>query len=344
MPKGKTKKKLFTKANVLKESKNVLFILLGCVVLALGSSLFLVPFEIVKGGITSVAIMINSPLEKATGFAWTDILVWGFNAILWAIGFFTLGKEFALRTLVGSIAYPLFLTLFLRLDLANKLGLLSFYQEGDTLSRLSLLGLAGGVVSGFGASLAFLGHGSTGGSDVISYTLAKYTDLKQDVAGLLVDSCIILVGLFVYQDWGKFLVGVLAAFASSAAVKAIYVRTTKNYRVQVISTEHEKIQTFVSKEFGKTCTLTQVVGGYSKQEKTMLSVLLTYRESKVFREVVGSFDPKAFISVDEISEVSGGNFNPVHVNKKEAKRIEKQYGIDLSHNAPSGEKEPQERA
>jgi uncharacterized membrane-anchored protein YitT (DUF2179 family) len=331
------KESKWTKDRVKKEVRNVLFILAGSAILALGSAMFIVPFNIVKGGMTSVAMMINKPIEAATGQSYTDILVWAFNIVLWVIGFFVLGKEFAMRTLIGSVAYPLALTLFLRFDIATRVGLVSFYENSDKIAALSLLGLAGGVVSGIGASLAFIGNGSTGGSDVISYSIAKYTDLKQDNAGLLVDSVIILAGLAVFQDWGQFLVGILAAFASSAAVKALYVRTTKNYRVQVISDNHEAIQDFLGKEFHKTCTLSTVVGGYSKQEKTKISVLLTYHEFKVFREVVGSFDPKAFVSADEVSEVAGGAFEPAHVNKKEAKRLEKLYGITLKQ---SGKGEP----
>lgn len=326
-------KKQIDKKKLKKEILYNLLIILGCLVLALANSLFLVPFDIVKGGMTSIAMIINHYIEAATGATVTDIFVWGFNAILWVIGLIFLGKDFAMKTLVGTICYPLFLTLFTRIDLASLVGITNFYNNGlsegtQDFGKLIIFGVMGGILSGLGGALAFTGKGSTGGSDVIVFIIAKYTDIKQDVAALLVDSCIIITGLCVYQNWGKAFVGIFAALASSLTVKQVYMKTVSNYVVDIVTDQSELIQKYVSNEFKKTCTISDVKGGYSGEGKTMVHCLLTYHETKKIKDVIGALDEKAFVSVYECSDVIGGAFSSVYSNPKERERIKKTYGIE----------------
>ena len=319
-----------TKQEITKEVFNILLILLGCAFLALGASLFIVPFNIIKGGMTAIAELINLPIQQTTGNNVTDLFVWGFNVILWIIGLLVLGKDFAFHTLFGSIFYPIFLTLFMRFDLVDKIGLMTFYQGGDSLSRLILLGIAGGVLSGIGTALTYLGHGSSGGSDVIFFIVTKYTDLTEDVAAFIFDATVILISLFVIRDWGIFLVGILAAFASSMTVKTLYTNRQKNYRVEIITEKKEELKGFLQEEFHSTCTLSKVYGGYSNEEKDKVTVLLNYHDTKVLRSVIPCLDPKALTSIDEVSEVKGGPFTPAHVNRKEAKKINEKFGLPLN--------------
>jgi len=332
-------KNKITKQEWKKEIVDILLILLGCVFLALGSALFIVPFNIIQGGMTSIAELINLPIQKATGNNVTDLFVWGFNVLLWILGLVVLGKDFAFNTLFGSIFYPVFLSLFMRLDLVDRIGLMSFYQGGDSLSRLILLGIAGGVLSGIGTALTYLGHGTSGGSDVLFCITAKYTDLTEDVAGFIFDSSVIFLSLFVIRDWGIFLVGILAAFACSMTVKNLYTNRQKNYRVEIITDKKDEIKDFLQQQFHSTCTLSKVYGGYTNEEKDKVTVLLNYHDTKVFRSVIASLDPKALTSIDEVSEVKGGPFTPAHVNRKEAKKIREKFGILLNKKKEEEKKE-----
>lgn len=177
---------------------------------------------------------------------------------------------------------------------------MSFYESGDSLSRLILLGIAGGVLSGIGTALTYLGHGTTGGSDVLFFIAAKYANLTEDVAGFLFDSSVIFVSLFVIRDWGIFLIDILAAFASSLTVKTFYTEKQKHYRVEIITEKTKEIKDFLQRQFNSTCTLSRVFGGYMNEEKDNVTVLLNYHDTKVLCAVVSEIDPKALITIDEV--------------------------------------------
>ena len=91
---------------------NNFLVIIGSFLLAIGAAIFLTRLSIVAGGLSGIAIIIQHYVD----FQIIDIVVWSLTAILWVVGWFTCGKEFSLRTLLSSIAYPGFLTLMLRVD------------------------------------------------------------------------------------------------------------------------------------------------------------------------------------------------------------------------------------
>ena len=214
--------KKIEKIKISEKIKNIILILLGSAFVALSNSIFIVPFNLVKGGMTSVAMMVSNLLYPLTNTNTTDIVLWIINIGLWFVALFFIGKKFAMSTLVGTIGYSVFMSLFLRLDLVSKFGLMNYYESGDTTAKLILFGLAGGVIDGFGASLCFMGKGSTGGSDVISVSCVKYLNMKQDVATLSIDVITIVLGFIIFQSWESLLVGILSALITSVAIKNIY--------------------------------------------------------------------------------------------------------------------------
>ncbi len=192
----------FKKIVLSQKTRNVILILTGCLFVAFANALFIVPFDIIKGGMTSVAMMISNLMYPITNQNITDIVLWIINIVLWFVALLLIGKKFAMSTLVGTIGYSFFMTLFLRLDLVTKWGLMDYFNEGDTTAKLILFGLAGGVIDGFGASLCFIGKGSTGGSDVISVSCVKYLNMKQEIASLGINIITILLGFIVFRSWG----------------------------------------------------------------------------------------------------------------------------------------------
>lgn len=84
---------------------------------------------------TSVAMMISNLMYHIFNQNITDIVLWIINTILWFVALLLIGKKFAMSTLIGTICYSAFMTLFLRLDLVTKWGLLAYYQEGDVYSK-----------------------------------------------------------------------------------------------------------------------------------------------------------------------------------------------------------------
>lgn len=291
--------------------KSLLLIFFGSLITGFSNSCFLIPFDIVKGGMTSIAMILSKVCLPLFNMETTDFFLAGLNVLCWIVAFFFVGKDFAFKSLLGTILYPLFVMLFTRIGMVNRIGLYSFFETGDETAKLILLGLAGGVLNGIGLALCFMGEGSTGGSDVLSVLLVKFTNIRQGLASLAIDSVIILIGFAAYQDWGKLLVGVLTAAISAEALKLLYGRVETIYVINIISDAKEKIRSYVSDTLHTTCTFDTVEGGYSRTNKTKTNIILSYKDMRSLLLAMKGIDPQAMISVYEASQVQGGMFEPL---------------------------------
>mgnify|MGYP002516251116 FL=1 len=301
--------------------KNIILILLGSALVALSNSIFIVPFNLVKGGMTSVSMMVSNLLYSLTNTNTTDIVLWVINIGLWFVALFFIGKKFAMSTLVGTIGYSVFMSLFLRLDLVSKFGLMNYYESGDPTAKLILFGLAGGVIDGFGASLCFMGKGSTGGSDVISVSCVKYLNMKQDVATLSIDIITIVLGFIIFQSWESLLVGILSALITSVAIKNIYGKCNSIYIIDILTTKVDEIQRIISDEFHDTSTIYTVEGGFSKEPKKVVHCVLVYKEAKMLKAMVPEIDKDAFLTEYETTSAYGGSTYDAYISDKAKEKI-----------------------
>lgn len=300
---------------------NIILILFGSALVALSNSIFIVPFNIVKGGMTSVAMMISNLLYPLTNSNTTDIVLWIVNIALWLVALFLIGKKFAMSTLVGTVGYSVFMSLFLRLDLVNKFKLMEYYGSGDATAKLILFGLAGGVIAGFGASLCFMGKGSTGGSDVISVACVKYLNVKQDVATLTIDVITIVLGFIIFKSWESLLVGILSALITSVAIKNIYGKYNTIYIIDILTEKVDEIQRIISEEFHDTSTIYIVEGGYSKEPKKVVHCVLVYKEAKMLKAMIPEIDKNAFVTEYETTSAYGGSTYDAYLSNKTKEKI-----------------------
>lgn len=313
--------KKIEKIKMSEKIKNIILILLGSALVALSNSIFIVPFNLVKGGMTSVAMMVSNLLYPLTNTNTTDIVLWIINIGLWFVALFFIGKKFAMSTLVGTISYSVFMSLFLRLDLVSKFGLMNYYESGDPTAKLILFGLAGGVIDGFGASLCFMGKGSTGGSDVISVSCVKYLNMKQDVATLSIDVITIVLGFIIFQSWESLLVGILSALITSVAIKNIYGKYNSIYIIDILTTKVDEIQRIISDEFHDTSTIYTVEGGFSREPKKVVHCVLVYKEAKMLKAMVPEIDKDAFLTEYETTSAYGGSTYDAYISDKTKEKI-----------------------
>lgn len=313
--------KKIEKITMSEKIKNIILILLGSALVALSNSIFIVPFNLVKGGMTSVAMMVSNLLYPLTNTNTTDIVLWIINIGLWFVALFFIGKKFAMSTLVGTISYSVFMSLFLRLDLVSKFGLMNYYESGDPTAKLILFGLAGGVIDGFGASLCFMGKGSTGGSDVISVSCVKYLNMKQDVATLSIDVITIVLGFIIFQSWESLLVGILSALITSVAIKNIYGKYNSIYIIDILTTKVDEIQRIISDEFHDTSTIYTVEGGFSREPKKVVHCVLVYKEAKMLKAMVPEIDKDAFLTEYETTSAYGGSTYDAYISDKTKEKI-----------------------
>ena len=305
---------------LLKYVFNYTMIVVGTFLLAFGAVIFLAKSELVSGGVTGIAIIIQH-FVKINIY---DYVSGALTILFWILGLAFLGKSFAIRTLLSSVLYIGFTFLFVRVPFFDNLasqfaGLTS--EHGQQVGNLILCAIFGGVFVGGGVALTFIGGGSTGGVDVIQLLLSKYFKIKESISSFMIDASVILVGIFAIQIpenagsdvWTKALCGILSAFVTAALIEVVYIRNQTSYQVDIISSEWEKISKYAQEELERGATIIRAEGGYKGEERVILRVVFDKSQYEKIREYIASVDPSAFVTFTQTNAVYGEGFKS---NKK----------------------------
>ncbi|MBQ8858581.1 MAG: YitT family protein [Clostridia bacterium] len=297
--------KEYTAEDWLRIGKNTGLTVLGTLVLAFGSAIFLLPFHLVTGGMTGLSIVLDAliPLPFLTAERLLTFFTWG----LFLLGALLLGKPFAAKTLISAIVYPVGIALFSRFvdeDVLN--GFFDLRGAGYGALSILLAALFGGVLVGAGCALTFLGGGSTGGTDIIAFLICRLLPrAKSPNVIFAVDAAIILSGVFVTRDLAVTLLGIISAFVASAVIDRIFLGGAGALIAEIVTEEHEPINRAVIEKLGRTTTILDVTGGYTGKGKKMISVCFAMREYADILAIVNRYDRRAFMTVHRAHEVSG---------------------------------------
>ena len=293
-----------TKEEILLQLKNFALVLLGTIVLGFGCAIFVVPFNLVTGGVTGISIIIDHITGSAIPIDWViAIITWG----LFFLGLFFLGWDFAVKTLLSTIVYPVAISLFMRLVSPDMLGGI-FYLQGSVHSDISLIisALFGGLCVGTGCALTFLGGGSTGGVDIIAFILCKFfKKWKSSTLIFIIDAATVVLGLFAIGDLILTLLGVVSAWLCAMVIDKIFLGREQAFTAQIVSDKYEEINLAIRHEVRRTTTMFVASGGYSGAPKTVLSVTFSMRQYAYLMNVIQRIDPSAFVSICRAHEING---------------------------------------
>ncbi len=282
--------------------KNIFLLILGNFSLALGTFLFIFPHNIVNGGTSGIALILENLFNFDPTLVVT-ILVWS----LFFIGLFTLGKKFALKTLLSTFLYPLFLNIFNYLPYFERLS--------NEVSNPLLAIFAAAFLTGFGIGVAYRVGASTGGLDVISLLLKKYFNIKLSFSTLVIDSIIILFALF-SLSLESALYGLLCVIVTSYIIEKITISGSSSYMAHIISEKVYEINDYLNNELERGTTLIEVKGGLTKQDKIMIEVVFNEKEYYDIKQRIHLIDDKAFISIYKSINTYGEGFEKIFVRRK----------------------------
>lgn len=310
--------------------KKILLVILGSVILGVGTGIFLTPYNIISGGVSGIAIIINHFTSWSIDMM-IMVLTWGFFFLGWLL----LGNEFAVKTIISAIVYPLAFMLGTFLQENTMLNLQTIVNvNGVDLPTVNYLisALVGGVFVGAGCALTYLGGGSTGGVDVITLVVQKYTGIKASIPYLLIDTTIIILGLIFVNDFDVTLMGIMSSFVASFMVNKLF-DTEKNVVVNIISQKYEELNQFILKKLDRGSTLVRGEGGYSQKDITILQVVCDVKEYYILEDIIAKVDPNAFVFSNKASYVRGEGFKSHEKPKlKLFSKKEKQTEKDISKN------------
>ena len=287
-------------SDLIQPIKNLFFVLLGNTLYALGVVLFILPNGLITGGTTGLALIAQYSLGiPLTGF------VTVFNTLMFLIGWWALGRKFALTTLVSSFYYPFILEIFQRIPSLRQMTndrLLSAIYAG------LLIGLAIGIVIRAGAS--------TGGMDIPPLTLNKKLGLPVSVTMYAFDFSILL-GQMLFADREQVLYGILLVLIYTAVLDKVLLFGHSRTQVKIVSKEYEAINQVISRELDRGSTLLHGETGYLREPIPVVLTVLSDRELPRLTREVSKIDPKAFLVISKVKEAQGRGFTMKKVYRQQ---------------------------
>ena len=187
---------------------------------------------------------------------------------------------------------------------ASRIATSDTSQHSET--SLILATTLGGVCVGAGCAITFLGGGSTGGVDIISFSICKiFKRLKSSVVIFIVDASIVLFGMFVIGDFVISLLGIFSAFIAALMVDKVFIGSSKSFIAQIISSKYDVINKEIIEKVDRGSTIIDVVGGYTGEDRKMIMVSFTMNQYAEILNVIHKNDKNAFVTIHQAHEITG---------------------------------------
>ena len=277
-----------------KSIKKISIILVACFIMSVAARFFNIPLNIAAGGVTGFAQILHSLIPSLN----IGIIMLVCNIALFILGYFTLGKEFGIYTIIGSLSYSTFV------------GLLESFVEvnepilEDTLANLIL----GSVFMGFGLALVFKQNASTGGTDVIAKILEKQFGMSISKGIFIADAAIIIFAGIIFGIQSG-IYALLSLYTSTYVLDAVIAGFRNKIQMTIISSHLDVINQYIQKDIMRGTTLYEAQGGYTRENKLILVTIVGKKQYIKIRNFINSIDDDAFVYISNISEVIGYGFS-----------------------------------
>ena len=286
----------------LRKIKSWMVIILGNLSLALGTSLFVLPHGIINGGTSGVALIIESALGVDP-----SIIIFALCWFLFFVGLFVLGKEFALKTLLSTFLYPVFVGIIANVNY--------FVNVANQITDSLLAALAGAVLTGLGMGVVYRFGGSTGGFDVVSLILKKYFKIKLSVSTFIIDTIIICLGL-ISLSVESALYGIVCILLTSYIIERVTISGASSYMAHIISDKASEINFYLNNVLERGTTLITARGGVTNNEKTVIEVVFNEKEYYDIKKNIYLIDENAFLSIYKTINTYGNGFEEFFIRRK----------------------------
>ncbi len=271
------------------------FVLIGALVQAFAMRLFLIPAQLVSGGVSGAAQLIN----HYTGWP-IGLMVFVGNAPLFLLGWRHLGgPRFALRTALAVTAFSFF---------TDLLGF--FLPAQGVVQDLVLNCLYGAVVLGAGLGLVYRGRGTSGGSDILGRILNERLGVPISQSYLVTDSLVILASGLVFA-WQNALYALAVTYVSGLAAEMVLEGSNVFRTALIITACPQEVAKKIMTEMERGVTIINATGAYTGAERPVLYCVVTRPEVSQIKSIVKDADPKAFMVIGQAHEALGEGFRPL---------------------------------
>ena len=277
-------KKKLNYADIVKET---VILTVAVAIIAAAVYFFLVPSHTSVSSISGLGIVLSNfvPLQLS---AITMIL----NVVLLIIGFFTCGREFGVKTVYTSVMLPLFLGLF-EIIFPN-FGSMTDSQELDVLCYI--------LVVSVGLSILFNRNASSGGLDIVAKIMNKYLHMELGKAMSLSGMCVALSAALVY-DKKTVVLSILGTYFNEIVLDHFIFDNNIKRRVCIITKKEEELRQFIIHDLHSGATIYEAIGAYNMEKRREIITIVDKGEYQKLMKFINQEDPKAFITVYNVSNM-----------------------------------------
>ncbi|KNH25882.1 membrane protein [Priestia megaterium] len=268
--------------------KRMLFIFVGALLMAVGLEFFLVPNEVIDGGIVGISIILSHLTDVQIGF-----YIFVLNLPFFFIGYKQIGKTFALSTLLGVIILSIATSIFHDLPVLT----------GDPL----LATVFGGIVLGVGVGIVIRYGGSLDGTEILAILFNKRTPFSVGETIMFFNLFILGSAGFVF-GWDRAMYSLMAYFIAFKTIDIVIQGLDESKSAWIISEQYEQIGEAILARLGRGVTYLNGEGAYTGDDKKVIFCVITRLEEAKLKAIIDEIDPSAFFAVAAIAEVRGGRF------------------------------------
>lgn len=285
------------KESAVKMAFRIVMILVGAACAAASIELFLVPNNIIDGGIIGISLILDY-IFKDTPYINFALLVVVLNIPFMFSGYKHIGKTFLISTLIGIISLSIIETLL-------------HHVEGVTTQPV-LAAVFGGLLLGFGVGLVIRNGGSMDGTEILGILLTKKLPFS-------VGEFVMFVNVFIFA-WASFVFGleqamfsVMTYYIAMKTIDAVIQGLDETKAVIIVSDQYEEISDALLHRLGRGTTKLKGKGGYSDEDTEVIYAVVTRLEVTKLKSIVFNIDHNAFITIMDTHETRGGKFkNAIH--------------------------------
>lgn len=311
------------KKAVLTSIKEYALITLGILLYVTGWNLFLIPNNLVGGGVSGAAAIVQYATKGFIKIGTTYFIV---NAVLLVIALFILGKGFGGKTVYAVIIASAGLNALqgvIPMEIVQALAI----DNGKLMSTIM-----GGILVGAGIGMTMSQGGSTGGTDIIALIVNKYRNVSPGRMILWMDVVIILSSMLVpsYSADGEVLpwtekittvvYGFILVVVNSTVLDLYLSGSRQSVQLFILSQKHAEIADMITHDLHRGVTVLDGKGWYTKTNTEVLMVLTRKSDLSLLLKMIKSVDPNAFLSVSSVTGVYGKGFDQIKARVKADKQ------------------------
>lgn len=267
---------------------------LGLFINALGWTAFLIPGEIVGGGVSGIAALIFYATGIPAGYSFLAI-----NGMLVLIAIKMLGANFGIKTIYSVVMISFFLSLQQK-----------FITE-PIIHEAFMATILGALMAGAGVGIVFSQGGSTGGTDIIAMIINKYRNISPGKIILYCDILIIGSSYFLFESMEKLVYGFVSMGVVSYTIDLVLNGSKQSVQILIVSKQYEKIAENIATKMNRGITILNGEGWYSHTPQKLIMTIVRKHEAQRIHRIVKEIDTEAFISQGAVMGAYGKGFDEI---------------------------------